>query len=134
MTHRAVLISSLMLCACARDPLATCAPVQPNTYSCTTRDGGYGEFVSLAVLTTDLEDGYFRSAPGCVFEPEGSVARFSFDQPFCRSPILGDALGEDIVVVNVLCVVPENGTWTFSEPGGMSVVIERTDAGHRCTR
>lgn len=125
---------SFVLTACANDPLATCAPVEPNTYNCTSLDGGFGEFVSLSVVTTDAEAGFFPRAPGCVFEADGGEARLSFDAPFCRSPVWPTTRFERIEVVNVPCVIPENGAWRFAEPGGRSVFIERTDAGHRCSR
>lgn len=125
----------VVLSGCTRSLLPRCEPVEvPSSYSCSTYDGGVSEWVSVQIATTDLEDGHFEREPNCVFVDEGSNARFEFDQPFCRHAPDPSAIGEDLTSVNVRCVIPTHGRWGLTDVCGGTVVVERTDAGHICTR
>lgn len=128
------MVVMVLVAGCTRSLLPRCEPVDvPNSYSCATYDGGVSEWVSVQILTTDVEGGFFEREPTCVFVDEGSNARFEFDQPFCRYTPDPSAMGEDLTSVNVRCVVPSQGRWSFVDAHGGSVLVERTDAGHVCT-
>lgn len=129
----AVILMAGLLSACTNDPYAACAATEPSGYTCTTPDdAGVSAFVSVRVLTTDLERGYFPREPKCLFSADGGVGAIGFDQPFCRSTPL-DRFGEDVRNVNVRCELPE-GRWTLTGTDGFSLQVERTTAGHVCTR
>lgn len=123
---RFLILLLVLISGCAQDPFAECKPLStPNLVSCSAYDG---------IVTTDLEDGHFEREPTCRFSFDGNAGRIDFDEQFCRTRLVGDTTGERIKYVNVRCVVPELGSWTFTDASGSNVLVERTDAGHVCTR